>query len=371
MLPLFKLGLFCYFVSTPHTHICTLPIGVYLSDVPIVLSRFELLPTISADPHEVIGDPSSKGVNLSRSYSQPAIYLSKNSHHARLKSLQRDKQKHEDDLDIIKQIIEKDESLDEESAGHLGLNAQGRSLSLSHVNDFSSGSLPILPHEDTIQHVLKANYFSVPNISQMESPPNYENALHMPTTEHNHPLNHGSRSSSVGDFQIAYERDGSNLPISRTFSEQRPALQHSNSFLKDPGFGPQVHPSGPLDNYHHHHHLHQQKTNSEQIKPPSDFDFLTHRHSSPSTENLTDIPNEIHFEDIRSPAINLTNPVMTSSGFMSTPKGNIKPLHGLGSLAGTQSHVPVSGNLRNYLVGDCKLSKAQPGTAVTVVCITI
>lgn len=294
--------------------------------------------------------------------SQPAIFLPKNSHLARLKSLQRDKHKHEDDLDIIKQIIDKDESLDQDSATQLReSNIPERTLSLSHINEFSSASLPILPHDDSIQHVLRANYFSVPDLPHMESPPSYETTLCMPKQEHNQPLTHDSRSSSLGDFEMGIPEGNS---LSGSYNERRASFQSSNNTSSDTGFNSRDHPSSRSQTTVSFSNCHpQQKTRSESIKSPSpDFDFLTHRHSSSSAENLTDIPNEIHFEDIRSPS-SLTSTAASSTSLMPTSKGKIETILGLNSHPETQTDVSPSSdfaqgsNLCNYLMSDSKISK--------------
>ncbi len=186
--------------------------------------RFELLPTISADPHEGSGDSSQKNsVSLSRSVSQPAIFPPRPSQVAKLKSVD----KHEDDLDIIHQIIETDETtLPHESAGQI-TDAHGRSLSLSHINDFSS--LPIIPNDKSIHHVLKANYFSAPDFSRLESPPSYECSMGL-KQEPSRPLTHESRSSSLGDCQAAAACDHVNEHATfSTFDIRRNSRQNSLS----------------------------------------------------------------------------------------------------------------------------------------------
>jgi len=105
-------------------------------------------------------------------------------------------------LDIIHQIIETDETtLPQESAGQM-TDPHGRSLSLSHLNNFSS--LPIIPNDESMNLVLKATYFSAPDFSRLESPPNYDCSLGI-KQEQSRPLTHGSRSSSLGDFQASFD----------------------------------------------------------------------------------------------------------------------------------------------------------------------
>ena len=347
---------------------------MYVShNISIMSCRFELLPTISAEPQEG-GDSTCKPITLSRSVSQPAIYLPKNSHLARLKSLQRDKHKHEDDLDIIKQIIDTDESVVQESPTQLcESNTHERSLSLTHINDFSSGSLPILPNDDSIQHVLRANYSSLPDLPHMDSPLSYENALCMPKQEHNQPLTHESRSSSLGDFQIGITEE---LSMSESLSERRRSFHSSNNTSSDTGFNSRDH---PIANTSHTQSTvsfsdchPQQKTRTESVKSSSpDFGFFTHRHSSSSAENLTDIPKEIHFEDIRSPT-SFTSTTASSSSLLPASKEKIESILGLNSRPEGQaqmspsSDVPQGNNLRNYLMSDSKVSRTQSGTVLLI-----
>lgn len=120
---------------------------------------------------------------------------------------------HEDDLDIIKQIIEKDETLhdtaDQVRQGGGGIHF--RSQSLSHIpGEFSSvSSLPTLHHGESM-HLLHSNYFSAPDFSQLNSPPGYNGMKHgsagagdMGGDSPYHQLTHESRSSSLGDCHAA------------------------------------------------------------------------------------------------------------------------------------------------------------------------
>ncbi len=122
---------------------------------------------------------------------------------------------HEDDLDIIKQIIEKDETLhdtaDQVRQGGGGIHF--RSQSLSHIpGEFSSvSSLPTLHHGESM-HLLHSNYFSAPDFSQLSSPPGYNGMKHSGAggagdmgagDSPYHQLTHESRSSSLGDCHAA------------------------------------------------------------------------------------------------------------------------------------------------------------------------
>lgn len=204
--------------------------------------RFELLPTISADPHEGGGDSSQKNSSsLSRSVSQPVIFPPRPSQVAKLKSAN----KHEDDLDIIHQIIETDDTTlpPQESAGQI--TDAHRSLSLSHINDFSS--LPIIPNDKSIHHVLKANYFSAPDFSRLQSPPSYESSLGL-KHETSRPLTHESRSSSLGDCQAACDRIDEHAPFS-TFDIHRNSRQNSLGDIHEQSFEAS-HCDGILRNSH-------------------------------------------------------------------------------------------------------------------------
>lgn len=250
-------------------------IGFVCLFVRIFDDRFEVLPTISADPHEGIGDSSQRNPPLSRSYSQPAIFPPKRSQIAKLKSVN----KPEDDLDIINQIIETDETtLPPESAGQIN-DAHGRSLSLSHINNFSS--LPILPSNDeSIHHVLKANYFSAPDFSRLESPPSYESCLGVKQEHCSRPLTHGSRSSSMGDCQAACDRVDENINFS-SFGNRRSSLHTSHSLSNSLGdIHEQPFEANPCDSYsvsqNHHaspcvHHLSSDDLNN--ISGESEFEL--------------------------------------------------------------------------------------------------
>ena len=139
------------------------------------------MPTIS-DPQDISSSKAqgedglamSVVSKLCRSASQPAVFpprlLEK-----RLKQLTggtgvftggEGTQKHEDDLDIIKQIIETDISMHSVDPGDDRLPEMEnlRTQSLDHIPGqfISAGSLPSLPHAESM-HVLHANYNSAPD----------------------------------------------------------------------------------------------------------------------------------------------------------------------------------------------------------------
>ena len=203
--------------------------------------RFEVLPTIM-DPqaeHESTGDlrPMLPYTirSLSRSASQPVVFshkhldrrlnkLSTSGHHSGsrgaggggtgeggMEAGNGSGSRHEDDLDIIKQIIEKDESLHDTADQVRQVGMHLRSQSLSHIpGEFSSvSSLPTLHHAESMLH-LHSNYFSAPDFSQLRSPPGYNAMLEKHSAGgvgtgdgggdgSYHQLTHESRSSSLGD----------------------------------------------------------------------------------------------------------------------------------------------------------------------------
>ena len=113
-------------------------------------------------------------------------------------------------------------------------DSHGRSLSLTHINNFSS--LPIIPSDESIHHVLKETYFSAPDFSRLESPPSYETTLGL-KHDHSRPLTHGSRSSSLGDCQAACDRvdEEASLSVSRSFNNRRSSLLSSHSLSNSQG----------------------------------------------------------------------------------------------------------------------------------------
>ncbi len=154
-----------------------------------------MLPTIS-DPQDVTSKSlggltvlgGSDGVamavkTLSRSTSQPVVFPPNKLLEKRLKQLTKgagvftpgsNSQKHEDDLDILKQIIETDVAMatvlcedGRGGGGGCGMDEEMRSQSLTHIpGQFSyAGSLPSLHHAESM-HILHANYNSAPDFMQ-------------------------------------------------------------------------------------------------------------------------------------------------------------------------------------------------------------
>lgn len=215
-----------------------------------MFSRFEVLPTIM-DPQaeHSSGDAAGSDLrstlsytlkSLSRSASQPVVFPRKHldrrlnklnsggggGHHTSggcgtgsgggASGGSGGEGGHEDDLDIIKQIIEKDETLHDtpdqvRQGGGGGIHF--RSQSLSHIpGEFSSvSSLPTLHHGESM-HLLHSNYFSAPDFSQLSSPPGYNGMKHGGAggggdmgagDSPYHQLTHESRSSSLGDCHAA------------------------------------------------------------------------------------------------------------------------------------------------------------------------
>ena len=150
-----------------------------------------MLPTI-CDPHDPSNKPgdgleglaSAVSKTLCRSASQPAVFPPNRLLEKRLKQLGRGASnllgaggahKHEDDLDIIKQIIETDVAMTSvNSREEDGLSGSGGSLktqSLTHLpGQFPhfAGSLPSL-HRGQSMHVIHANYNSEPNFQRMHN----------------------------------------------------------------------------------------------------------------------------------------------------------------------------------------------------------
>lgn len=183
----------------------------------------------------MVTDPSSSdeglvGVlskTLSRTTSQPSLLLPKLLE-KRLKQLTGgvgvfvngdSQQKHEDDLDIIKQIIETDESMhmvrepgDEEAASGDGDGSDSsvgclRSQSLTHIpSQFSCSSLPSLHHAESM-HILHANYNSAPDFSQfgkkglVGGPHNHSNLMPLPIEyDESAPLGQNLQGGMCRDF---------------------------------------------------------------------------------------------------------------------------------------------------------------------------
>ena len=167
------------------------------------------------DPKDSSCGPSI-GKSLSRSASQPAVFppkllekrinqLMSIRHGGAISSSGTERGRHEDDLDIIKQIIEKDESLHKTPDQLRETGIHWRSQSLSHIpGEFShsASSLPALHHADSL-HILQHNYYSAPDFSQLRSPPSYENSVTNGSgsvSKFPSQLRHESRSSSMSDF---------------------------------------------------------------------------------------------------------------------------------------------------------------------------
>ena len=218
---------------------------------------------------------------------------------------------HEDDLDIIKQIIEKDETLHDtpdqvRQGGGGGIHF--RSQSLSHIpGEFSSvSSLPTLHHGESM-HLLHSNYFSAPDFSQLSSPPGYNGMKHGGAggggdmgagDSPYHQLTHESRSSSLGDCHAAVPTplgggDASavtsqNQPLGGSSAQQQ---QHQNSFgvngdrrgsifdspnsISTAGYATNTQQSGPLSLSHH-----SEGFGSSHV---TTYDFTRHRDSSHSS----------------------------------------------------------------------------------------
>ena len=151
--------------------------------------------------------------------------------------------RHEDDLDIIKQIIDKDETLHDTADQVRQGGMHFRSQSLSHIpGEFSSvSSLPTLSHAESM-HLLHSNYFSAPDFSQLGSPPSFG-------TKHGggggandvvggdlsyHQLTHESRSSSLGDCHSSIGSLTNQQPAQPLGSQQQqqqpPLQQQVNNF---------------------------------------------------------------------------------------------------------------------------------------------
>ena len=141
-----------------------------------------MLPTIS-DPHDSCSGAKSGEERLamavkalSRSASQPAVFPPNKLLEKRIKQLTKGSglfaggsgsQKQEDDLDIIKQIIETDVTVSS-AESCTGSVETLRSQSLSHIpGQFpqTAGSLPSLLHTENM-HVMHVNYNSAPDFMQ-------------------------------------------------------------------------------------------------------------------------------------------------------------------------------------------------------------
>lgn len=142
-----------------------------------------MLPTIS-DPHDSCSGAKSGEERLamavkalSRSASQPAVFPPNKLLEKRIKQLTKGSglfaggsgsQKQEDDLDIIKQIIETDVTVSSAAESCTGSVETLRSQSLSHIpGQFpqTAGSLPSLLHAENM-HVMHVNYNSAPDFMQ-------------------------------------------------------------------------------------------------------------------------------------------------------------------------------------------------------------
>ena len=292
--------------------------------------RFEVLPTIM-DPQaeytagtEAIGDLRSllpyTIKSLSRSVSQPVVFPRKHLDR-RLNKMNASRGyggggsggtgnggtgdggtdgsggglRHEDDLDIIKQIIEKDETLHDTADQVRQGGMHFRSQSLSHIpGEFSSvSSLPTLHHTESM-HLLHSNYFSAPDFSQLNSPPGLG-------TKHSagdvsggdlsyHQLTHESRSSSLGDCHTSLGSLTSQ-PAAQELGRNQQQLQQVSSFgmndeRRGSSFDSQAIPgafngnsaqSGPLALSHHG-----SGGGFEATSHVSTYDFARHRDSSHS-----------------------------------------------------------------------------------------
>lgn len=199
---------------------------------------------------------------------------------------------HEDDLDIIKQIIEKDETLhdtaDQVRQGGSGIHF--RSQSLSHIpGEFSSvSSLPTLHHGESM-HLLHSNYFSAPDFSQLNSPPSYNGMKHGSAGAGDtggdspyHQLTHESRSSSLGDCHAAMTNQqqqsqplgggGSQQQPQNNFGDRRGSIFDAQNNMSAVGYSNTQ--GTPLSLPHH----------SEGFGSPhvTTYDFVRHRDSSHS-----------------------------------------------------------------------------------------
>ena len=194
----------------------------------LALLRFDVTPDMDKSGDVLTGALRA----LSRSASQPAVFPSKNLER-KLKDITGgvamfgegdSQQKHEDDLDIIKQIIE-DESMhssrppaasggisggegmkglgtggkvgegNSDGGDGLGLDSPSfRSQSLVHIpNQFSfAGSLPSLHHAEDM-HILHANYNSAPDLPQFSRASNQQGG------------GSGSNSSSTSNLLLAVD----------------------------------------------------------------------------------------------------------------------------------------------------------------------
>lgn len=310
------------------------------SDIGIHVRRFEVLPTI-LDPQaeqgsgEMSGELRSLSIkSLSRSASQPVVFPRKHLER-RLNKLNAGRHqdggsgcrggarsggggtseggadvggggsRHEDDLDIIKQIIEKDETLQDTADQVRQGGMHFRSQSLSHIpGEFSSvSSLPTLHHAESM-HLLHSNYFSAPDFSQLQSPPSF-NAKHgggaagsgasdvMGGDLSYHPLTHESRSSSLGDCHSSL---GSltGQPTPQQITGQQQQLQQVSSFdlngdRRGSGFDSQQSMAGAFNNSSSSGPAHssglalsQQGDGFNASSHVSSYDFARHRDSGHS-----------------------------------------------------------------------------------------
>ncbi len=180
-------------------------------------------------------------------------------------------QKHEDDLDIIKQIIETDESVHaaRQPGGGDGLKGTGkgsgedgdgslalRSQSMTHIhNQFSyAGSLPSLHHAESM-HVLHANYNSAPDLPQFGKLHQQQHQQHVLSPGHqggmlgappmdynlsssssytgdgyNTSMAHGGRGSTSSDRMLGGMQQRPRPSLESVYEEQNITVTSSSSF---------------------------------------------------------------------------------------------------------------------------------------------
>ena len=197
----------------------------------------------------------------------------------------------EDDLDIIKQIIDKDQSLDS-NAAHLrgGL----RSQSLSHIprefsNEIATSSLPTLHPAESLT-LLQTNYSSAPDFSQLH-PPSYEASTSLGRIVHPN-LGALSQEASLGDFLGNHQLES---PPSNFAPQNRRDSGFSSHSLPTPVFTAQNTPSG-----FEHQFDFSVRRESAQSSIYSDLDNRTpgieygQRDSLPST-TISEVSKSFHF----------------------------------------------------------------------------
>ena len=206
--------------------------------------RIDVLPTIS-DPQ----DNKAMAGPLSRSPSLPLIFHHKfnKENTAALKphlpgtaETPSGATQQEDDLDIIKQIIDKDQLLDRNP---VTLREGVRSHSLSHIpgefsNEISTSSLPILHHTESLT-LLHANYNSAPQLNSsrlnFEVPTSVDRQLHAQLNT----LSHDSQE--LDDFLNTHQVE--NPPANFALQDRRGSGFSTHS-LSTPGYNAQATPSG-------------------------------------------------------------------------------------------------------------------------------